>query len=441
MSGRSVSDRVFGPLAASLVRQAWTALTLRQHLQARLPQALSAEAPGLARDLKAAFPGTAAPDRKRVALWLSMCPLAGDLVTIARASGAPIPPPLDPDRFQPPPAFAGLDLPPLGTLADLADWLALTLPQLSRFSDLHGISAAQDNPFAPHYHHHLLEKRDGTQRLLEEPKPVLKHLQRRVLRQILAQIPPHPAAFGFCAGRSCLQAAQRHAGEALVVSFDLKAFFPSIGWHRVYGLFRAFGYPPAVARHLAGLCTAITPPRVLAAPRLAARDLLTNRHLPQGAPTSPALANLTAYALDARLAGLARSLGLTYTRYADDLTFSGDTRPAAALHRAVADIVSDCGFTLNRDKTRVQPRHRRQLVTGVVVNRHLNLPRADYDRLKAIIHHLRNPDDPRRADRVFLDRLAGRIAWLEQINPAKGAKLRDRLAAALATTRATRHHG
>lgn len=170
----------------------------------------------------------------------------------------------------------------------------------------------------------------------------------------------------------------------------------------------------------------------MAEPRLAARDQFRTRHLPQGAPTSPALANLAAFALDARLAGLARSRDLAYTRYADDLTFSGDASAAGALCRAVPDIVRDCGFVLNRAKTRIQPRHRRQVVTGLVVNRHLNLPRAEYDRLKAIIHRLGQPDDPRRSDRAFLDHLAGRIAWLEQVNRGKGARLRDRLAAALA---------
>lgn len=334
--------------------------------------------------------------------------------------------------FLPVPALAACALPPLTTPGALADWLALPQDQLVRFSDLRALSATTDGPFAGHYRPHLQPKRDGTLRLIEEPKPILKRLQRRILHDLLDKAPPHCDAFGFCAGRSCPQAAARHAGEAMVLCFDLAGFFPSIAQHRVYGLFRTFGYPATVSRHLAGLCTAVTPPDLLSHPDLADRDRLSSRHLPQGAPTSPALANLVAFTLDVRLSALARSLDASYTRYADDITFSGDARITGPLLRTVPEIIRDCGFALNPAKTRAQPHHHRQTVTGLVVNQHLNLPRADYDRLKAAVHRLRDTANPDRVNRTQLDRLMGRITWLETINPAKGAKLRNRLADALA---------
>ena len=164
-----------------------------------------------------------------------------------------------------------------------------------------------------------------------------------------------------------------------------------------------------------------------------ARDPLSNRHLPQGAPTSPALANLIAHQLDRRLSGLARSLEAHYTRYADDLSFSGDARITPILLRAVPQITAEHGFRLNPGKTRSQPAYRRQTVTGLTVNAQINPARENYDVLKATIHHLGRADDPRRQDQSFLAQLCGRIAWVEQVNPAKGAKLRTRLTAALLT--------
>jgi hypothetical protein len=118
------------------------------------------------------------------------------------------------------------------------------------------------------------------------------------------------------------------------------------------------------------------------------RRRLAEPHLPQGSPTSPALANLCAFSLDLRLASLARTIGATYSRYADDLTFSGDGTLAAAaprLLRLVAAIADDEGFALNPRKTRIMRARVQQRVTGMVVNRHPNAPRPDYDTLKATL--------------------------------------------------------
>jgi hypothetical protein len=158
---------------------------------------------------------------------------------------------------------------------------------------------------------------------------------------------------------------------------DLEDFFASVSAPRVYGIFRTAGYRESVAHTLTGLCTNVVPVDLPLSGRLARR--LAAPHLPQGAPTSPALANLAAYRLDCRLAGF----GLTYTRYADDLVFSTD-RNLRTL--GVERIARDEGFRLNAAKTRVMGRGSRQTVTGVVVNVRPNVPRAEYDRLKAILH-------------------------------------------------------
>ena len=425
MQHTAISLEVLQRLAAGLCQQAWSQPSLSLHLSQRLPVTMSRLATPLSKRLMRAFPKSSAPDIGLVIAFLRTDPSAKRLSDFVRKTGNTPLILLSPPNFRPAPALSELSLPSLATPMDLADWLGISSDMLVRFADLRGLSARTDNAFAPHYHHHLIPKKNGQLRLIEEPKPLLKHLHRRILQGILNQVPPHDATYGFRIGRNCIMAAARHAGEAVVVSFDLRDFFANIPFTRIYSLFRALGYPQHTARDLTGLCTAITPPKILKTPHLAGRDPLSNRHLPQGAPTSPALANLCALALDRRLNGLARSLGATYTRYADDLTFSGDDRIAEILLRAVPQIITAEGFATNQTKTRLARAHQRQTVTGLTVNRGVNTPRQTYDLLKATLHHLANPDDPRRQNREVLAQLSGQIAWVEQVNPMRGLRLRQ----------------
>ncbi|HEV7129116.1 MAG TPA: reverse transcriptase family protein, partial [Ktedonobacterales bacterium] len=156
------------------------------------------------------------------------------------------------------------------------------------------------------------------------------------------------------------------------------------------------------------------------------------RYLVQGAPTSPALANLVAWRLDRRLAGLAAKHQLTYTRYADDLTFSGDDPVALKqLHRVLQRIIRDERFTVNPAKTRVAGRAARQIVTGLVVNDIVAVPRAQRRRLRAILHNAgasglaAQNRDSRPAFRAYLQ---GLIAHIHAANPAHAAPLRASLA-------------
>ena len=424
---------MLAPITSALVQVDWQEDSLKQVLLSRLPLRLRNQAGRIARRLILAFPGGSAPDVGRLRRMVGGLAVAGRLLDHARKTALLPAQMLDPPQFRPVPALAGLGLPDLATPADLAAFLDITPERLIRFADLRGLSAHSPDPFGPHYLCHVTPKRSGGVRLIEAPRPFLKGLQRRILHGILDHVPPNEAAFGFCRGRNCVQAAARHAGEQMVLTFDLTDFFPGLDQARVYGLFRSLGYPAAAARDLAGLCTALTAPEMLTrhrqglGPALATR--LRARHLPQGAPTSPALANLLAFRLDCRLAALARSLGAQYSRYADDLSFSGDSRIAPILLRAVPDIARAEGFALNPRKTRVMRAHQQQKVTGIVVNRHVNLPRTEFDRLKATLHHLARRDDPRRHDPAFLAHLSGRIAWLAQLAPHRAARLQRDLAA------------
>ena len=344
---------------------------------------------------------------------------------------------LSPAKFAPSPAFAGLDVPKLATPGDLAKWLDVSVEQLDWLADSRHQHVNTAIPVLQHYFYTFIPKRAGPPRLIEAPKPRLMAMQRRILREILDLAPVHDRAHGFVQGRSSLSAAQMHAGEFAVVTVDLRDFFAATRVSRVHGICRSLGYPWAVAQALTRLCTASTPAAVFTQTydgRLHdwwTRKRYASPHLPQGAPTSPALANLCAWRLDQRMAGLARSVGAQYTRYADDLAFSGDAafaRKIKGFLASVEHIACDEGFGVNARKTRIMLQSGCQRITGIVVNRHLNIPRAAYDELKAILHNCAK-NGPQTQNRNglpdFRAHLDGRVHWGETVNPRRGARLRQ----------------
>lgn len=342
----------------------------------------------------------------------------------------------------PPPPLRGVGVPALATPGDLADWLGLTLTQLDWFAGRLGGDAKASAPKFEHYRCRWLAKPCGGLRLIEAPKEELRHIQRRILREILNRVPVHPAAQGCVRGRSVLGNARLHTGSPLLIKLDLEDFFASIASRRVHALFRTLGYPVATARYLTALTTQRTPMRVLrqmpheeAATtearhrrRLWAQRFLDS-HLPQGAPTSPALANLCAYRLDLRLSGAAAECRARYSRYVDDIVFSCPEADVAHGRRILAmlqEIVREEGFVPNRRKTRLASASTTQRVTGIVVNAHPNLPRHEFDRLKATLTNCRRHGPASQNRQGLLDfraHLQGRIAWWRQVNPARATKL------------------
>jgi hypothetical protein len=327
-------------------------------------------------------------------------------------------------------APAAWNVPALPTPAALAAWLELDLPRLDWFADCRGWEAEVPPGRLRHYHYHWLVKRSGKPRLLEVPRPRLKAFQRRLLHEILDRIPPHEAVHGYRRGRSVATYSGPHCGQAIVLRFDLHDFFPSIPAAPVHALFRTAGYPVAVARLLTGLCTNVVPEEVLE-PHAGDSQWSPYRsaHLPQGAPTSPALANLCCHRLDCRLAALAQSVGGCYTRYADDLAFSGGPkleRSARRFQVLVCRIALEEGLEVNTRKTRFMRQGVRQQLAGVVLNRHLNVRRVEYDRLKAILTNcLRHGPASQNRDghKDFKAHLAGRIAYVARLNASRGQRL------------------
>ena len=278
-----------------------------------------------------------------------------------------------------------LGLPSLEDAPALATAMGIGVPEL-RFLATH-----REVSRSTHYQRFTVPKKTGGQRLISAPMPRLKRAQYWVLDNILAKVPVHAAAHGFLPGHSIVSNATPHANQDVVINLDLQDFFPSVGYARIKGVFAHLGYAEAVATVLALLCSeARAEAWVIDGETVHIAGPLKARVLPQGAPTSPQLTNILCRSLDRRLAGLSAQLGFTYTRYADDMSFSASGEAAdrvGELLRRVRHIVRQEGFTPHPTKQAVMRRGRQQTVTGLVVNGAApSVSRAQRKRLRAALH-------------------------------------------------------
>lgn len=245
------------------------------------------------------------------------------------------------------------------TLDDLAARLDIPVDQLTRHR--------------PRYTVARIPKRSGGTRILQIPDSKTKHLQRRLLRRVLASLQCHDTACGFEAGLSIVHAALPHAAQSTVVRLDVVDFFPATTSERLLSYFGAIGWDEEAARILVDLTT-------------------VDGGLPQGAPTSPRLSNVVNSLLDAQLAGLAKSRRGQYTRYADDLTMSFrriSGRRVRGVIQQAEKILALHGYELHRDKKmNVRRRHQRQEVLGLTVNSGVRLSRKKRRWLRAARHRL-----------------------------------------------------
>ena len=235
---------------------------------------------------------------------------------------------------------------------------------------------------SPSYSEFKIPKANGSERQISSPPPLIQLWQRQLLPYLTALYVPKPCAHGFIPGRSIKSNASPHVNKRLILNIDIKDFFPTIHFGRVLGIFQKspFLLPYDVSVLLAGICT--------------------NRGwLPQGAPTSPMLSNFVCRRLDNELRLLALRRGCTYTRFADDISFStnrgefpksivnlaSDLSDAIELGDRLVDIVNKHDFRINKSKTRIRSNENRQEVTGLVVNKKVNVPKAFTKRLRATL--------------------------------------------------------
>lgn len=249
-----------------------------------------------------------------------------------------------------------------------------------------------------------IPKRRGGKRLVEAPIPSLLTCQRWIVKNILDKVDTHPCATAYIKGTGLLNNVKPHAGQNHLLKIDLKDFFHTITINRVIAIFRNCGYLPKISYEIASLCC-------------------LDGRLPQGAATSPILSNIIAKRLDLRLAALASQHRLEYTRYSDDMTFSGD-HITPSLLSLIEHIIVDEGFIINKEKTRLYTTPGKRIVTGVSVReKELKLPRNTKRKIRQDYFELlkaMQSDDffkHTHTDVFFLESLRGRLAFWAYVEP------------------------
>jgi RNA-directed DNA polymerase len=279
-----------------------------------------------------------------------------------------------------------------------------------------------------HYTHFPILKSNGETRIISAPIPSLKDAQTWILHRILNRIEVNEAAHGFCRNRSIVTNARPHVGQDIVIKVDLQDFFGSIDYSRAISVFIDVGYSEPAAQIFSLLCTA----RVVKQGVTDREIRYTKSHkrcLPQGAVTSPALSNIFCFTLDRNLAQLARALEFNYTRYADDLTFSGDRVAATKIDRLFVrlhEIVDRERFKINSDKTQILGKGQQQQVTGIVVNQKLNISKRKLAAFRSTLYQIERDGLTGKSWGSSSDLIAainGYANYVAMVNPSKGAEL------------------
>lgn len=254
------------------------------------------------------------------------------------------------------------------------------------------------------YHSFLIPKRSGGSRLIQAPMPSILKVQRWMLSEILEKIPIEEVAHGFERGKSIVTNARSHVGKRCLLKCDLKDYFPTIELARIVGLFKSFGFSGSISNALA---------------RLTAVD----DALVQGTATSPRISNLIARSLDKRLNALAISLNLTYSRYADDVAFSGASI-SLQVSGYIRSIVEAEGFLINERKTRLTRGKGKKIVAGISVGFDKPLvPKKFKRQLWSEVFQLLRDGIAQGStfykvfDPLYFDRVVGRINFVLFVEP------------------------
>ncbi|MBO9199476.1 MULTISPECIES: reverse transcriptase family protein [Niastella] len=329
-------------------------------------------------------------------------------------------------------ALQKYNLPVFNNENELAQALGIPLKELRFLSFTRKVSTVS------HYRKFYIPKKSGGKRLISAPMPRLKNVQYWILENIFNKVTIHPAVHGFALQRSIISNAQPHIGKAVVVNIDVKDFFPSVHYKRVKGLLQQLGYSEKIAVILALLCTeAVTEEVTIDGQNYFVQK--GNRVLPQGAPTSPAITNILCYKLDKRLQGLANKSQCSFTRYADDITFSFDNvgTNAQQLVWRIKKVLQDEGFTVHPDKIRIMRKGAHQEVTGIVVNEKAGIPRKKLRQFRAVLHQLKSKDASalKWGNGNLTSAVTGYANFVKMVKPAQGAAFQQQIVALLQTNR------
>ena len=328
--------------------------------------------------------------------------------------------------------FKSNKIPELNSFVDVANALELTPSKLQWLIYERGASNID------HYLRYEIPKKSGGKRLISSPKKDMKKAQKWILENILIHLDVDKAAMAFQKGLSIIDNASLHVKSKIVVRIDIKDFFPTITFPRVRGFFESLGYNPGVATVFALICT--DSPKVILKQEAIDGEknnkdypqfiVISERSLPQGACTSPSLANLICRKIDSRLNGYSSKSGWKYSRYADDLIFSTTSEDSYPhrLIKSISSIISEEGFKVNQSKTRLMRAPNRQTVTGLVVNNEVTLSRRDLKRMRAFFHQCSSKGLDFMSEKIGKDALSvarGYISYVEMVSPTIAEKFRS----------------
>lgn len=264
------------------------------------------------------------------------------------------------------------------------------------------------------YHSFLIPKKNGKMRQIEAPSQRLLKYQQWIKRKILDVIPCSESAKGFKKNTSILDNAMPHVGKKTVINLDIKDFFPSVKYTQIFRVFHYYGYNRQVSHLLTKMCTN------------------SKNVLPQGAPTSPGIANIVMLKLDKRMTCLAEANRCDYTRYADDITLSGDER-IVKLVPLLKQIINEESFTVNEEKVRVQYASQRQEVTGLTVNKKVSVSKRTIKEIEYAIYYCSKYGVEEHMKRIKCDKafykehLYGLAYYIHMIDKEKGLRYLEQL--------------
>mgnify|MGYP005878580941 FL=1 len=260
------------------------------------------------------------------------------------------------------------------------------------------------------YHEIKIPQKSGETRTLDIPSVDLKYVQKWILVNILNKMHISNYANGFVKNKSILTNAQNHLNSECIVNIDIKDFFPTVTLEQVFRIFKYYGYTKKLSYTLAKLCTY--------------RGIL-----PQGSPASPAITNIICLRLDKRLAALGKKYDASFSRYADDITFSGKKTVAHLLPYAI-NIIQDEGFLVNLDKTHISFRHQRQEVTGLIVNGDkVHISKQFKKRFRQEIHYCQKYGVQNHLEYIndhhsfYKEHMYGKAYFINMVEPSLGSEL------------------
>ncbi len=315
-----------------------------------------------------------------------------------------------------------LNLPVIKDDKDLANLLGIEYKSL-RLLCYHRDVVTCDN-----YHRYTILKRNGNKRNIAAPKPLLKKAQRKILELILEKIQISNSAHGFLKGKSVVSSADFHIkSPKLLINMDIENFFPTITFKRVRGMFKSFGYSSYISSLLAMLCTYCE--RMAIEIKGQTKYVKTSdKILPQGAPSSPMITNIICKNMDACINDLIKNHNFSYTRYADDMSFSfKEVLDNIKIRKFIYDIcciVNSEGFKINKDKTRYLRKNNRQLITGVVINNEeIGVPKVWLKKMRAAIYNAKKLKETGEISKSTLKEISGMASWLKSVNKLRYDKI------------------